>query len=85
MLVGLNKNILNMFRLFNMKSGEDDQHLASEFFYMRPEIVILDYTQILLSNTGYKHSFRKCTSKTMNNTNYNINFNDLLNEQYKNN
>jgi len=80
MMVGINKNILKMFKLFDLKSGEDDQHLASEFFFMRPEMVILDYTQILLSNTGYKHSFRKCTSKTMNNTHYNINFNDHLND-----
>jgi len=80
MMVGLNRNILKMLQLFDMKPGEDDQHLATEFYYMRPELVILDYTQILLSNTGYKHSFRKCTSKTMNNTKYNINFNDHLND-----
>lgn len=80
MMVGVNKNILKMLKLFDLRAGEDDQHLASEFFYMRPEMVILDYTQILLSNTGYKHSFRKCTSKTMNNTHYNVNFNDHLND-----
>ena len=80
MMVGKNKYVLKMLKLFDLRSGEDDQHLATEFFYMRPEMVILDYTQILLSNTGYKHSFRKCTSKTMNNTNYNTNFNDHLND-----
>jgi len=80
MMVGININVLKMLKLFNMKPGEDDQHLASEFFYMRPEMVILDYTQILLSNTGYKHSFRKCTSQTMNNNYYNVNFNDHLNK-----
>ena len=80
MMVGTNANILKMLKLFDLRAGEDDQHLASEFFYMRPEMVILDYTQILLSNTGYKHSFRKCTAKTMNNTNYNVNFNDHLND-----
>jgi hypothetical protein len=80
MMVGTNENILKMLKLFDLRTGEDDQHLASEFFYMRPEMVILDYTQILLSNTGYKHSFRKCTSKTMNNQYYNINFNDHLND-----
>jgi hypothetical protein len=80
MMVGTNANILKMLKLFDLRAGEDDQHLATEFFYMRPEMVILDYTQILLSNTGYKHSFRKCTAKTMNNTNYNINFNDHLND-----
>lgn len=80
MMVGINKNILKMLKLFNLRAGEDDQHLASEFFYMRPEMIILDYTQILLSNTGYKHSFRKCTAKTMNNSHYNINFNDHLND-----
>jgi hypothetical protein len=80
MMVGINFNVLKMLKLFDLKVGEDDQHLASEFFYMRPEMVILDYTQILLSNTGYKHSFRKCTAKTMNNVHYNINFNDHLND-----
>ena len=80
MLVGTCSSILRMFKTFDLKSGEDDQHLASEFFYARPEMVILDYTQLLLSNTGYKHSFRKCTSKTMNNPHYNINFNDHLND-----
>lgn len=80
MMVGSNQSILKMLKLFDMRPGEDDQHLASEFFYSRPEMVILDYTQILLSNTGYKHSFRKCTSKTMNNTHYNVNFNDHLND-----
>jgi len=80
MMVGTNFNIVKMLKLFDLRAGEDDQHLASEFFYMRPEMVILDYTQILLSNTGYKHSFRKCTSKTMNNNHYNINFNDHLND-----
>lgn len=80
MMVGTNANILKMLKLFDLRAGEDDQHLASEFFYIRPEMVILDYTQILLSNTGYKHSFRKCTAKTMNNTHYNINFNDHLND-----
>ena len=80
MLVGTCFNVLKMLRTFDLRAGEDDQHLASEFFYARPEMVILDYTQILLSNTGYKHSFRKCTAKTMNNTHYNVNFNDHLNE-----
>jgi hypothetical protein len=80
MMVGTNENVLKMLKLFDLKAGEDDQHLASEFFFMRPEMVILDYTQILLSNTGYKHSFRRCTAKTMNNNYYNINFNDHLND-----
>ena len=80
MMVGLCGSVLKMLKLFDMRPGEDDQHLASEFFYSRPEMVILDYTQILLSNTAYKHSFRKCTAKTMNNTHYNINFNDHLND-----
>ena len=80
MIVGINKNVIKMFNTFDLRPGEDDQHMASEFFFMRPEIIILDYTQILLSNTGYKHSFRKCTSKTMNNTNYNFLFNDHLND-----
>lgn len=80
MLVGTCASVLKMFKTFDLRLGEDDQHLASEFFYSRPEMVILDYTQVLLSNTGYKHSFRKCTSKTMNNVHYNINFNDHLND-----
>lgn len=80
MMAGLSANILKMLKLFDMQPGEDDQHLASEFFYSRPEMIILDYTQLLLSNTGYKHSFRKCTSNTMNNTYYNVNFNDHLND-----
>ena len=79
MLVGSCVNVLKMLKTFDLRHGEDDQHLASEFYFMRPEMVIMDYTQILLSNTGYKHSFRKCTSKTMNNTHYNFNFNDHLN------
>ena len=62
MMISKNINLLKMLKLFNLKYDEDDQHLASDFFYKRPEMVILDYTQILLSNTGYKHSFRKCTS-----------------------
>ncbi len=80
MMAGKNGSILKMLKAFDLRAGEDDQHLATEFMYMRPEMVILDYTQILLSNTGYKHSFRKCTAKTMNNNHYNINFNDHLNE-----
>ena len=80
MMVGSCSSILKMLITFDLRAGEDDQHLASEFFYSRPEMVILDYTQILLSNTGYKHSFRRCTSKTMNNTHYNINFNDHLSD-----
>ena len=80
LMVGICKNILKFLQTIDLRVGEDDQHLASEFFYSRPEMVILDYTQILLSNTGYKHSFRKCTSKTMNNVNYNVNFNDHLND-----
>lgn len=80
LMVGLNSSILKFLKTVDLRAGEDDQHLASDFFYARPEYVILDYTQILLSNTGYKHSFRKCTSKTMNNTHYNVNFNDHLNE-----
>ena len=80
LMVGVCSNILKMLKTFDLRVGEDDQHLSSEFFYMRPEMVILDYTQILLSNTGYKHAFRRCTSKTMNNSHYNINFNDHLND-----
>ena len=80
LMVGLNSSILKFLKTTNLRAGEDDQHLASDFFYTRPECVILDYTQILLSNTGYKHSFRKCTSKTMNNVHYNVNFNDHLND-----
>lgn len=80
MLVGSCFNVLKMLKTLDLRLGEDDQHLASEFYFMRPEMVIMDYTQILLSNTGYKHSFRKCTSKTMNNTHYNLNFNDHLND-----
>jgi hypothetical protein len=80
LMVGLSSNILKFLKTVDLKSGEDDQHMASDFFFMRPEMVILDYTQILLSNSGYKHSFRKCTSKTMNNTYYNVNFNDHLND-----
>ena len=79
LMVGISSNVLKLLKTMDLRSGEDDQHLSSDFFFMRPEMVILDYTQILLSNTGYKHSFRKCTSKTMNNTHYNINFNDHLN------
>ncbi len=80
MMVGICSNIFKFLKVIDLRVGEDDQHLASEFFYTRPELVILDYTQILLSNTGYKHSFRRCTSKTMNNTHYNVNFNDHLND-----
>jgi hypothetical protein len=80
LMVGICSSVLKFLQTIDLRVGEDDQHLASEFFYSRPEMVILDYTQILLSNTGYKHSFRKCTSKTMNNTHYNVNFNDHLNE-----
>lgn len=80
MLVGYCSSVFKMLKTLDLRSGEDDQHLASEFFFMRPEMVILDYTQILLSNTAYKHSYRKCTSKTMNNTHYNINFNNHLND-----
>jgi len=80
LMVGICSNVLKFLKTMDLKSGEDDQHLSSDFFFMRPEMVILDYTQILLSNTGYKHSFRKCTSKTMNNTHYNVNFNDHLND-----
>jgi hypothetical protein len=80
MMAGKNGSILKMLKAFDLRAGEDDQHLATEFLYMRPEMVILDYTQILLSNTGYKHSFRKCTAKTMNNVHYNVNFNDHLND-----
>lgn len=80
MMVGLNSSILKFLKTIDLREGEDDQHLASDFFATRPEMVILDYTQILLSNTGYKHSFRRCTSKTMNNAHYNVNFNDHLND-----
>lgn len=80
LMVGLNSSILKFLKTVDLRAGEDDQHLASDFFYAKPEYVILDYTQILLSNTGYKHSFRRCTSKTMNNTHYNVNFNDHLND-----
>jgi hypothetical protein len=80
LMVGICSSILKFLKTVDLRSGEDDQHLASEFFFERPEMVILDYTQILLSNTGYKHSFRRCTSKTMNNTHYNVNFNDHLND-----
>lgn len=80
LMVGLNSSILKFLKTVDLRAGEDDQHLASDFFYARPEYVILDYTQILLSNTGYKHSFRRCTSKTMNNVHYNVNFNDHLND-----
>lgn len=80
LMVGICSSILRFLKTIDLKSGEDDQHLSSDFFFMRPEMVILDYTQILLSNSGYKHSFRKCTSKTMNNNYYNVNFNDHLND-----
>jgi len=80
LMVGLNSSILKFLKTIDLRAGEDDQHLASDFFFVRPEFVILDYTQILLSNTGYKHSFRRCTSKTMNNVHYNVNFNDHLND-----
>lgn len=80
LMVGICSNVLKFLKTMDLRAGEDDQHLSSDFFYVRPEMVILDYTQILLSNTGYKHSFRKCTSKTMNNPNYNVNFNDHLND-----
>lgn len=80
LMVGICSNIFKFLKTIDLREGEDDQHLSSEFFYMRPESVILDYTQILLSNTGYKHSIRKCTSNTMNNIHYNVNFNDHLND-----
>lgn len=80
LMVGICSSILKFLKTIDLRVGEDDQHLASEFFFSRPEMVILDYTQILLSNTGYKHSFRRCTSKTMNNVHYNVNFNDHLND-----
>lgn len=80
LMVGINDSIRKFLKTIDLRAGEDDQHLASEFFFARPEMVILDYTQILLSNTGYKHSFRRCTSNTMNNTHYNVNFNDHLND-----
>ena len=80
LMVGINSSILKFFKIIDLRAGEDDQHLASDFFFARPEHVILDYTQILLSNTGYKHSFRRCTAKTMNNSHYNVNFNDHLND-----
>lgn len=80
LMVGLNSSVLKFLRTVDLRAGEDDQHLASDFFFARPEFVILDYTQILLSNTGYKHSFRRCTAKTMNNVHYNVNFNDHLND-----
>ena len=75
--------LLNMFIFFDMQQGpkgdkyfEDDQHLASEYFYIFPENVIMDYEQTLLSNTGYKHSLRKCTGNTEKNVFYNVDFND---------
>lgn len=80
LMVGLNSSVLKFLKTVDLRAGEDDQHLASDFFFARPDFVILDYTQILLSNTGYKHSFRRCTAKTMNNVHYNVNFNDHLND-----
>lgn len=80
LMVGICSSVLKFLKTIDLRVGEDDQHLASEFYFYRPDMVILDYCQTLLSNTGYKHSFRKCTSKTMNNVHYNVNFNDHLND-----
>ena len=77
--------LLNIFEFFNMQQGpngseyyEDDQHLASEYFYVFPENVIMDYEQTLLSNTGFKHSLRKCTGTTEKNVLYDVNYNDNI-------
>jgi hypothetical protein len=54
----------SMFSLFNMQSGEDDQHLSSEFAIQNQSGVIIDYLSEVFSNTAWMHYTRSCTVDT---------------------
>ena len=45
------KDFLNVFKMMNIQPGQDDQTLAYKIFYDHPELVELDYKNVLFSNT----------------------------------
>jgi hypothetical protein len=85
MCLGKVESILEMFKFFNIQKYEDDQHLASEYFYIFPERIILDYEQKIFTNTGYKHNIRKCTGKTEKNIHFKLDFNEDIESNEINN
>lgn len=58
------KNILKMLKMFNIQPKENEQHLASEYFFTFENEVILDYEQTLFSNTAYKNVGGSCLTNT---------------------
>jgi hypothetical protein len=84
------KLILDLYKLFDMQKGEDDQHLASEIFYLEKQEgnnkIILDYKQDMFSNSAFKHKLRKCTKDVFKNQYYNdklMDKDDNLDTTYK--
>jgi hypothetical protein len=45
------KDFLKVYKLMNIQPGQDDQTLAYKIFYDHPELVELDYKNVLFSNT----------------------------------
>merc|ERR1711904_725472 len=50
---GKAKNILNSYKILNMKETEDDQALFTELMLKRPDLVIMDYEQKLIGNNAW--------------------------------
>jgi hypothetical protein len=83
LMCGKSDKILEMFIFFNMQPNDDDQHLASEYLLTFSNKIILDYKNILFSNTGYKHSLMSCTCDTLNSPFYNKLYNNHHVNKYK--
>lgn len=57
MIVGRAKDLIEMFDFLKTESNEDDQALASEYFLRFPEKVLLDYNNVLFSNSNFWAGF----------------------------
>lgn len=59
-IVGKAKNILNSYKILNMKETEDDQALFTELMLKRPDLVIMDYEQKLIGNNAWTEGMDGC-------------------------
>jgi len=59
-IVGKAKNILNVYKVLDMKETEDDQALFTELMLKRPDMIVLDYGQELIGNNDWTEGMDGC-------------------------
>jgi uncharacterized protein YxeA len=57
MMFGKASDFINLFKLMDIKPGNDDQSLAYKLYYENPDLFLPDYNQELLSNAAHKWGF----------------------------